>query len=81
MIRGGNRKITLTEEGRLLFKRAQEIIDLTEKTEAEIAQTDGNIHGDLWIGSGEIEGIRVIIVFIQSITTNQSKKGNPKEHL
>ena len=32
----GNRKVTLTEEGMLLRKRAEEIIDLVQKTESEI---------------------------------------------
>ena len=36
MIRG-NRKITLTEDGRLLRKRAEEILDLVGRTEKEIA--------------------------------------------
>ena len=31
----GNRKITLTEEGMLLRKRAEEIVDLMQKTEEE----------------------------------------------
>ena len=32
----GSRKITLTEEGMFLRKRAKEIIALTERTEAEL---------------------------------------------
>jgi len=37
MIRG-NRKITLTEDGILLRKRAEEILDLVNRTEKEIMQ-------------------------------------------
>lgn len=33
----GNRKITLTEEGMFLRKRAQEIVELADKTEADFA--------------------------------------------
>ena len=33
----GNRKITLTEEGMILRKRAQEIMELLEKAQEEIA--------------------------------------------
>ena len=38
LIRGtkGSRKITLTEEGMILRKRAEEILDLVKKTECEI---------------------------------------------
>ena len=36
----GNRKITLTEDGVLLRKRAGEILDLVEKTESEFRSED-----------------------------------------
>ncbi|WP_075756802.1 LysR family transcriptional regulator [Sporomusa sphaeroides] len=56
----GNRKITLTEEGMLLRKRAQEIIDLVDKTEAELHQSDEVISGDVYIGCGETDAMRLI---------------------
>lgn len=56
----GNRKITLTEEGMLLRKRAEEIIELFEKTKAELSVSDSNITGDIYIGGGETEGTRTI---------------------
>lgn len=56
----GNRRITLTEEGRFLRKRAQEIIDLTDKTEAEFNDIDGMIAGDVHIGAGETQAIRLL---------------------
>lgn len=56
----GNRKITLTEEGMILWKRAQEIIDLVDKAKSEIVGTDEVISGDIYIGGGETEAIRVI---------------------
>ena len=59
MIRG-SKKTTLTEEGRLLYKRAQEIIDLAQKTEAEIRQSDDFIGGDVWVGCGETDGMKLI---------------------
>lgn len=59
LIRGG-KKITLTEEGMLLRRRAEEIVDLAEKTEAEILQSDSVVGGDVWIGGGESEGMRYI---------------------
>lgn len=46
----GKRKITLTEEGVLLRKRAEEIIELVEKTEQEIRTDFGEVMGDLYLG-------------------------------
>ncbi|MDE6580698.1 MAG: LysR family transcriptional regulator, partial [Ruminiclostridium sp.] len=36
----GNRQVTLTEEGMILRKRAEEILQLVHKAEDEISQTD-----------------------------------------
>ena len=43
----GNRKITLTEEGMILRKRAEEILELIQKTEHEITVSDDIIAGDV----------------------------------
>lgn len=59
MIRG-SRKITLTEDGMLLRKRAEEILDLVGRTEKEISQSDETISGDIYIGTGETDGVRHI---------------------
>lgn len=56
----GNRKITLTEEGIILKKRAEEIVDLVKKTENEILISDKNISGDIYIGAGETNAVRLI---------------------
>lgn len=48
----GKRKITLTEEGILLRKRATEILMLCEKTGREIAQISAMVNGELAIGGG-----------------------------
>ena len=64
----GNRHITLTEEGRIslteeglfLRKRAEEIVDLVEKTEAEITSSEEIISGDIYIGAGETDVMRLI---------------------
>ena len=55
-----NRKITLTEEGMLFRKRAEEITKLVNKTKEEISLSDETIGGDIFIGAGETEGIRHI---------------------
>lgn len=56
----GNRKITLTEEGMFLRKRAQEILDLADKTEAAFCLKNEPISGDVYIGGGETRGMRLI---------------------
>lgn len=56
----GSRQITLTDEGMILRKRAEEIIDLVKKTEKEIALSDNSISGDVYIGAGETEGVRFL---------------------
>lgn len=61
-IRGtrGTRKVTLTEEGMILKKRAEEILDLVSRTEQEITMNDDILVGDVYIGTGETDGIRLI---------------------
>lgn len=56
----GSRKITLTEEGMILRKRAEEIMDLVKKTESEITLPVNDIAGDIYIGAGETDTVRVI---------------------
>ena len=56
----GNRKITLTEEGMFLRKRAQEIVELADKTEANFAAGVGSVSGDIFIGSGETGVVRYL---------------------
>ena len=62
LIRGtkGSRKITLTEEGMLLKKRAEEILELVRKTESEITLSGSIIMGDIYIGTGETDAIRLL---------------------
>ena len=49
----GKRSVTLTEEGRFLRGRAQEIIDLTEKTERDFKDGIVKYNGVVSIGMGE----------------------------
>lgn len=55
-----NRKITLTDEGMLLRKRAEEIVTLADKTRAEFDAAEEIISGDIYIGGGETEAMRLI---------------------
>lgn len=56
----GNRRITLTEEGELMRKRAAEIIMLVEKTESELMDTRELISGDIYIGGGETHAMGLV---------------------
>lgn len=62
LIRGtkGSRKVTLTEEGMILRKRAEEILNLVQKTEREISLSDQIIVGDVYIGTGETDAVRFV---------------------
>lgn len=70
LVRGKrNHKIGLTEEGRLFRKRAQEIVELVQKTENEIRQSGHGIAGDVFIGAGETDALRVIARVAHRIQT------------
>lgn len=58
LIRG--RKVTLTEEGRLLRKRAQEIMALVQMAQEEVTASDDILSGDLHIGAGETEAVHYL---------------------
>ena len=60
LIRGGKR-ITLTEDGMLLRKRAEELITLMEKTRAELTSSNETINGDIYIECGETENISFLV--------------------
>ena len=53
----GSKKVTLTEDGMLLRKRAEELIELMEKTKAELASSDDNNQGEIYIGGGETDAV------------------------
>lgn len=63
----GKRHITLTREGMLLRKRAEEIVSLMEKTKAEVSASEDDIHGDVYLGGGETEGMRPIARTIRRV--------------
>lgn len=66
----GSRRITLTEEGMLLRKRAQEIVDLVKKTENEINCSQETISGDVYIGTGETDAVRLIARTARDLQTD-----------
>lgn len=56
----GNRRVTLTEEGMILRKRAEEIMQLVKKAEDEISLSDETVAGDITVGAGETNGVHFL---------------------
>lgn len=63
----GNKKITLTDDGVLFRKRAEEIINLVRKTENEMQSTEDSISGDIYIGTGETESVHYLAEIAQEL--------------
>ncbi len=63
----GARTLALTEEGRLLERRAREIIELSEIAVKEIRGETGEMSGAIRIGAGEVRGMRLVADAIKGI--------------
>lgn len=61
----GARKITLTNEGILLRRRAEEILALVDRTERELAEQDELVEGRIVIGGGELAAMQVLPEIIE----------------
>ncbi len=57
----GKRRITLTEDGVYFRKKAEEIVTLAHRTEAEMKNVSQTIVGDIYIGAGETEAVGNIV--------------------
>ena len=56
----GNHRVELTEEGMLLRKRAEQILELVSRTESDITSSDETLSGDVYISAGETDAIKLI---------------------
>lgn len=56
----GARKVALTDAGMLLRRRAEEIVDLADKTEQELTERDKLINGVISVGCGELASVQVL---------------------
>lgn len=65
----GKYKVTLTPEGMILRKRAEEIIEMVEKTEAEFLSINETLSGEIYIGGGESDSMKYIAEVIKEIQT------------
>lgn len=66
----GARKITLTNEGMLLRRRAEEILQLVDNTEKELVEQEEQIEGKITIGCGELASVQIL----SELIGNFSKK-------
>jgi DNA-binding transcriptional LysR family regulator len=70
--------IILTEEGMLLRKRAEEIVDMVDKLESEFSSMEETISGDVYIGGGETDAMRQIARVVKDL---QLRYPNIRYHL
>ena len=66
----GKHNVSLTQEGMILRKRAEEIVDMVEKTEAEFQSITDILSGDIYIGGGESDCMKYIAEIIKEIQTD-----------
>lgn len=62
----GARRIDLTNEGILLRRRAEEILQLVDKTEKELIEQEEQVEGKISIGCGEIAAVQVLPKLIKT---------------
>ena len=62
-----NHRITLTPEGMLLRRRAEEIVAMADKTQAEFSALEHSVSGDIYLGGGETQAIRPIAKILKQL--------------
>ncbi|MDO4288738.1 MAG: LysR family transcriptional regulator [Eubacterium sp.] len=62
-----NYSVKLTEEGMLLRKRAEDILDMVDKTTREFKALDEINGGDIYIGCAESEGIKYFLGAVKKL--------------
>ncbi|PSL41065.1 DNA-binding transcriptional LysR family regulator [Planomicrobium soli] len=70
--------IALTDEGMILRKRAEEILNMVEKVEEEFQSMEETIGGDIYIGGGETDAMKLIAQVAKAVQQNYP---NIKYHL
>ena len=66
LFRRGKHSIVLTEDGMLLRRRAQEIVDLAEKTAKELMHGEEAVSGEISIGCGETQNMKPLAEIMAS---------------
>lgn len=65
----GSRQITLTDEGLFLRKRAQEIVDLVDRTTNDLTNFDNDISGNIYLAAAETPAMRRLADVMRTIQT------------
>lgn len=55
-----NKTITLTKDGLFLKKKAEELLELADKTTSEFLQKKDFVSGDIHIGAGELDSMHIL---------------------
>lgn len=63
-----SRPLSLTDEGLLLRRRAEEILELIEKTETEITVQEEQVEGTVAIGCGELASVKLLTELIANFS-------------
>lgn len=66
LFRRSNHNIVLTQEGLLLKRRAQEIVELEAKARSEFAKKDEELSGEITIGTGESRSMSLFSAMLTS---------------
>lgn len=64
----GSHSVSLTTEGMTLRKRAEEILDMVGKAKMEFMNFNKKVAGDIYIGSGENQAVRLIAKAIKNLS-------------
>lgn len=65
LFRRSQYRVVLTDDGMLLRRRAQEIVELADKAERELQHTEAELTGEIAIGCGESVGMTFLSEHIQ----------------
>lgn len=70
-----SRPLALTDEGLLLRRRAEEILELVEKTEAEVSRREEQVEGTVSIGCGELASVKLLTELIADFSRQYPRVG------
>lgn len=65
----GNRRITLSDAGLLLRRRAEEVLSLVDRIVEEMHASEGPVEGTVAIGSAEAAGVQVFPPLLREFST------------
>ena len=75
LFKRSNHNINLTEEGIRFRRRAQEIVDISERAKEELAESEEELTGEIAIGCGEFQSVGELAKIMATF-----REENPKVH-